>query len=52
LNAYDAAIRMKELERLMTEAAADLRFEDAGKYRDELLMLKQNHEQQEENNDV
>jgi len=52
LNAYDAAIRMKELERLMTEAAADLRFEDAGKYRDELLMLKQKHEQQEENNDV
>jgi len=43
---------MKELERLMTEAAADLRFEDAGKYRDELLMLKQKHEQQEENNDV
>jgi len=52
LNAYDAEIRMKELERLMTEAAADLRFEDAGKYRDELLMLKQNHEQQEENKDV
>ena len=40
LNAYDAGIRMKELERLMTEAAADLRFEDAVKYRDELLRLK------------
>jgi len=52
LSDYDAVIRMKELERLMTEAAADLRFEDAGKYRDELLMLKQNHKQQEENNDV
>jgi len=41
LNAYDAAIRMQELERLMTEAAADLRFEDAAKHRDELLTLKE-----------
>ncbi|MDQ6952707.1 MAG: excinuclease ABC subunit UvrB [Mariprofundaceae bacterium] len=41
LNAYDAAIRMKELERLMTEAAVDLRFEDAAKHRDELLTLKE-----------
>ncbi|MDQ6968180.1 MAG: helicase-related protein, partial [Mariprofundaceae bacterium] len=41
LNAYDREIRMKELERLMAESAADLRFEDAGKYRDELLQLKQ-----------
>lgn len=52
LNAYDAGVRMRELERLMTEAAADLRFEDAGKYRDELLMLKQNYKQEEEINDV
>ncbi|MDX8398342.1 MAG: excinuclease ABC subunit UvrB [Mariprofundaceae bacterium] len=33
--------RMKELECLMTESAADLRFEDAAKYRDELLKLKE-----------
>lgn len=52
LNAYDAALRIKELERLMTEAAADLRFEDAGKFRDELLILKQKHEQQEDINDA
>ncbi len=31
--------RIRELERLMTEAAADLRFEDAAKYRDELHEL-------------
>ncbi|MDQ6995586.1 MAG: excinuclease ABC subunit UvrB [Mariprofundaceae bacterium] len=41
LSDYDAAIRIKTLERLMTEAAADLRFEDAAKYRDELLTLKE-----------
>jgi len=41
LNAYDAALRMQELERLMSEAAADLRFEDATTYRDELLTLKE-----------
>ncbi|RME33316.1 MAG: hypothetical protein D6794_11725, partial [Deltaproteobacteria bacterium] len=29
-----------ELERLMLEAAADLRFEDAAKYRDELEALR------------
>ncbi|OIO72899.1 MAG: excinuclease ABC subunit B [Zetaproteobacteria bacterium CG1_02_53_45] len=33
--------RMAELERLMVEAAADLRFEDAAKHRDELLKLKE-----------
>jgi len=32
--------RVAELERLMTEAAADLRFEDAAKYRDEIESLK------------
>jgi excinuclease ABC subunit B len=32
--------RMQELERLMNEAAADLRFEDAATYRDELQKLK------------
>ncbi|MDQ6974847.1 MAG: excinuclease ABC subunit UvrB, partial [Mariprofundaceae bacterium] len=41
LSAYDAGIRIKTLERLMTEAAADLRFEDAAKHRDELLTLKE-----------
>jgi len=41
LSDYDAAIRIKALERLMTEAAADLRFEDAAKHRDELLTLKE-----------
>jgi excinuclease ABC subunit B len=29
------------LERLMTEAAADLRFEDAAQYRDELMKLRE-----------
>ena len=32
--------RIAELERLMTEAAADLRFEDAAKHRDEIEKLK------------
>ena len=32
--------RVNELERLMTEAAADLRFEDAARYRDEIQRLK------------
>ncbi len=32
--------RVSELERLMMEAAVDLRFEDAAKYRDELTELK------------
>ena len=34
--------RIVELERLMAEAAADLRFEDAAAYRDELHRLKEN----------
>ncbi|RMH61061.1 MAG: excinuclease ABC subunit UvrB, partial [Zetaproteobacteria bacterium] len=33
--------RIAELERLMTEAAADLRFEDAARYRDELKALRE-----------
>ena len=33
--------RMSELERLMAEAAADLRFEDAARYRDERIQLKE-----------
>jgi len=33
--------RILELERLMTEAAADLRFEDAASYRDEILRLQE-----------
>ena len=32
--------RIRELERLMLEAAADLRFEDAAKYRDEMKALQ------------
>jgi excinuclease ABC subunit B len=32
--------RIAELERLMTEAAADLRFEDAAKCRDEIAKMK------------
>ena len=39
----DKKRRMLELERLMTEAAADLRFEDAAKYRDEFIWLKEQH---------
>jgi len=33
--------RIHELQRLMTEAAADLRFEDAASYRDEILKLQE-----------
>lgn len=40
LNDYEKATRIAELERLMTEAAADLRFEDAAKYRDDINLLK------------
>jgi len=40
LTPYEKGIRINELERLMTEAAADLRFEDAAKYRDELADLQ------------
>jgi excinuclease ABC subunit B len=36
----EKAVRINELERLMTEAAADLRFEDAASCRDELLKLR------------
>jgi len=32
--------RIAELERMMTESAADLRFEDAARYRDEIAKLK------------
>jgi len=38
----EKAIRINELERLMTEAAADLRFEDAALHRDELAKLREN----------
>jgi len=40
--AKDREKRIAELERLMTEAAADLRFEDAAKHRDEIEKLKGN----------
>ncbi len=40
LTPYEKNMRINELERLMTEAAADLRFEDAAKYRDELASLQ------------
>ncbi|WP_038247686.1 excinuclease ABC subunit UvrB [Ghiorsea bivora] len=40
LTPYEKSVRINELERLMTEAAADLRFEDAAKYRDEVAKLK------------
>lgn len=39
LNEYEKKVRINELERLMTEAAADLRFEDAAKYRDDITRL-------------
>jgi len=41
LTEYDKKVRINELERLMTEAAADLRFEDAAKHRDEIESLQQ-----------
>jgi excinuclease ABC subunit B len=37
----EKTVRINELERLMTEAAADLRFEDAAQYRDELMKLRE-----------
>jgi len=40
LTDYEKNMRIAELERLMFEAAADLRFEDAAKYRDEITQLK------------
>jgi len=39
LTESECKIRVSELERLMTEAAADLRFEDAAKHRDEIERL-------------
>jgi len=39
-----AVVKCRELERLMTEAAADLRFEDAARYRDELQTLQKDDE--------
>lgn len=41
VSALERQQRMRELERLMAEAAADLRFEDAARYRDELIGLKE-----------
>jgi len=40
LTDYEKKARITELERLMVEAAADLRFEDAAKHRDESNSLK------------
>ena len=40
LSGASRAARINELERLMTEAAADLRFEDAAGYRDQLSTLR------------
>ncbi len=40
LTDYEKESRISELERLMTEAAADLRFEDAAAYRDKIEALK------------
>ena len=42
ISEYDKEMRVAELERLMTEAAADLRFEDAAKYRDQIVELQNN----------
>ncbi|MFQ5344756.1 MAG: excinuclease ABC subunit UvrB [Mariprofundus sp.] len=42
VSADDKKARIHELERLMTEAAADLRFEDACGYRDEIMKLREN----------
>jgi len=44
LSGEAAAVKCRELERLMTEAAADLRFEDAARYRDELQTLQKDDE--------
>jgi len=40
LSPAERDVRIHELERLMTEAAADLRFEDAAAHRDDILVLK------------
>ena len=42
LSEAEATVRINELERLMTEAAADLRFEDAALHRDEIATLREN----------
>ena len=39
LSEGERAARIRELERRMLEAAADLRFEDAARYRDEIRKL-------------
>jgi len=44
LTPAEKEMRIHELERLMTEAAADLRFEDAVKHRDEILSLQDKRE--------
>ncbi|MDQ6979527.1 MAG: excinuclease ABC subunit UvrB, partial [Mariprofundaceae bacterium] len=44
LSGEAATVKCRELERLMTEAAADLRFEDAARYRDELQALQKDDE--------
>jgi excinuclease ABC subunit B len=41
LTAAETEARIRELERLMYEAAADLRFEDAARHRDEITSLRQ-----------
>jgi len=41
LSKQEAAARIRELERLMFESAADLRFEDAARLRDEIKVLKE-----------
>ncbi|MDQ6989077.1 MAG: helicase-related protein, partial [Mariprofundaceae bacterium] len=41
LTGYEKKVRIAELERLMTEAAADLRFEDAAQYRDDITRLNE-----------
>ncbi|OIP98715.1 MAG: excinuclease ABC subunit B [Zetaproteobacteria bacterium CG2_30_46_52] len=40
LTGYERDLRVADLERRMMEAAADLRFEDAAKYRDDIAQLK------------
>jgi len=42
LTEYEKEARLSELERLMVEAAADLRFEDAAKHRDEMASINNN----------
>lgn len=44
---HEAGIKIRQIERMMYEAAADLRFEDAAKYRDQIDSLKNNMLQKE-----